>query len=47
MLAPIFYAIANMAWCTKHAISLFLANLFYFSTTSTQSFTGFCLVVSM
>lgn len=46
MLAPLFYTIANMAWCTKHTISLFFTNLFYFATTSTQSFAGFSLVVS-
>lgn len=46
MLAPIFYTIANMAWCTKHTISLFLANLFYFSATSTQSYTRIRIVVS-
>ena len=46
MLAPIFYTIANMAWGTKHTISLFLTNLFYLSATSTQTFAGFSLVVS-
>ena len=45
MLAPIFYTIANMTWSTKHTISLFFANLFYFSTTPTQSFARFSLVV--
>lgn len=46
MLAPFFCTIANMTWSTKHTVSFFFANLFYFPTTSTQSFTGFCLVVS-
>lgn len=46
MLAPIFYTIANMAWCTKHTISLFFTYLFYLSATSTQSYTRIRIVVS-
>lgn len=43
---PLFVAIADMTRCTKHTVCLFLANFLYNTTTTSQTFARFSLVVS-